>query len=1549
MVFPDHLKKMGFYEHIKASVQDLVGSPMLFQLFNAAREWIEGHPFSVYRTPVATIAQEHTTALSQRSVCKFYAKGSCKYGSKCRNYHPDSEPSPSKRQESPNDADISLDSEEKFASSLPDQESITSGAGKAELSQPPNKESDPKSDNKKQSMRTASDVISRVLWDPDIKTEEFIIGYLDRFVGIIEKPFNAFSWEDLSTVGANVLAIPKHRIQYFKYKQEVVWDKTARLDNVFGSCGGKLIQEVVESNDKNLSNGGSGEEVGVVSEGDALKAKAQVHKDRPTHYVCVRVSGEEIISNIQRIQRGILAHSPQLADGCLAPTTLHVTVCMVKLDTPSHFETAKKVLEDTKKNVALYLPRCAEIKFTGVDQFRDRLIYAKVAPNASLDKFSHFLIERFKKAGLKTPGNYAQYTPHMTLVKLCRPMQHALHIATISRNAFSQFSDEYIGKQEVDGIYLRSTAEAKEECCHFFSNSLLTVSPLLSAVIAKCVYQLQQCRVVHEAEGAELIKCTTKIPNSASDTTSFDKSVEKIRQMIPSACSPLGSRVVILRGLPGSGKSHLARNCSEKSVAAICSADHFFTKSDCYEFKQDDLPDAHVQCYENFLQALVDGKEVIIVDNTNSMTWEYRSYLYLCEMLGIKFHILEIPHPHQQMVSAYCTRNLHKVSLEAINSFVERWEEDKRAMLVPPKIAYPQSAQSDISLVNLCQPGYLPKEVLASSTTLVPVYTGIFLTPKSQWKLLSCITPTHPKIHADHSTMAFEPHLDVLSSTDIGKKVSVVVEGLVDSSMIQAVTVTIPTDLCSQNKHPHITLSAEEAVAPKHANSVLQSQPTKPVSNQLKLNGVIGVVVKDLSEVEHGKTYTILSRKHFNDAVLPRLVQSIPSEMPPTLEGEKPVVLESAISICTGAQTITKLFVFDFDGTLFKTPDPVSGRQFYEESTGHMWPYTGWLSRPESLLPPLKIKPGPALAEYRRHFGRAGSYTVILTSRRAQTEAGVRAVLVDHQLSPDELILKPGDTRKPSPDFKVHSLSQLLEIFPEVREVKFWDDLNDNLQAVRRYLKRPENSKIKYDVVDATTMIQNAHGASDRVCNSILGSYLLRCGLIPTNTHTKAAQTGIDFIASQFSAIIGYEGDPGNITLVFGSHLLVRKSDVDMCLLVPPGLTHFECVDRLAEQLDKCGITHIHKGFSTRCPRLKVMLHFQDTPSIDYDIVFAVLPSQEVFSTCASKPGGVPDVERFCASDDRVSKAALSGHTLMCKVRDIVKDFIPLEVFGAVVEMTLQVLTAQRERGNFFHHLRSFHIVLLLADFISKGTGQAVKGTDCDSLFRSFITHTAMLTAQEWQKVFENYVYVAPAFIPRHTPVFQTLSKMIKQEEISLDIRYGEMLTRPVFPPFGHTPVCLLYNSGGPRGDHVLQWKFQTLLEVKVPAFLQQLAASGLDVVLDGNGFLQFCLCFAVQDTATARKSLQQEISKLWNDFSEYRSRKDFKLEQRFGGRFESAASSDVCKQVEKFVSSDLLELYFPDSLNAYERRLVHETAERLKVSHKTIGEGSKRHIYLHK
>ncbi|KAM9353481.1 leukocyte receptor cluster member 9 [Symphorus nematophorus] len=161
-------------------------------------------------------------------VCQFFLMGKCHFGHRCRLSHSDPSIDDST-------AVISSDQDDKW-----DQENVEKHKKKVNKAAKPKYEG--KEVNKKPRMRTADDVISRILWDPSVDASEFVVGYVDRFLGVLERPFNDFNWDtnpcdcDYSTE----LALPRHRIQYFSYRGHRIWDRHSRTDRVFGSTGQSL-------------------------------------------------------------------------------------------------------------------------------------------------------------------------------------------------------------------------------------------------------------------------------------------------------------------------------------------------------------------------------------------------------------------------------------------------------------------------------------------------------------------------------------------------------------------------------------------------------------------------------------------------------------------------------------------------------------------------------------------------------------------------------------------------------------------------------------------------------------------------------------------------------------------------------------------------------------------------------------------------------------------------------------------------------------------------------------------------------------------------------------------------------------------------------------------------------------------------------------------------------------------------------------------------------------------------------------------------------------
>ena len=246
------------------------------------------------------------------TICKFFKEGKCRFGENCFNKHP-----------------VQTGSLETNEATL----KMKSHTGKKDgIRNGPIPEKSPAIEessvvaNKKQSMKTATDVISRIQWDEDLPTENFIVGYLDRFIGIVEKSFNSFSWEDIASVDYSTLAIPKHRIQYFKYKDTIVWDKRSRLDKVFGSTGdSKEIYKIIQDYERQLDevtedsktkrdtdsgpgnfdddDGNDSSSSGYDSDDNSakqveVKQKHYSQRDRPNFFFCFKVTNSQIRKKI---------------------------------------------------------------------------------------------------------------------------------------------------------------------------------------------------------------------------------------------------------------------------------------------------------------------------------------------------------------------------------------------------------------------------------------------------------------------------------------------------------------------------------------------------------------------------------------------------------------------------------------------------------------------------------------------------------------------------------------------------------------------------------------------------------------------------------------------------------------------------------------------------------------------------------------------------------------------------------------------------------------------------------------------------------------------------------------------------------------------------------------------------------------------------------------------------------------------------------------------------------------------------------------------------
>ena len=133
--------------------------------------------------------------------------------------------------------------------------------------------------------------------------------------------------------------------------------------------------------------------------------------------------------------------------------------------------------------------------------------------------------------------------------------------------------------------------------------------------------------------------------------------------------------VIVMRGLPGSGKSTFVEENFPNAV--VCSADKFFIDNDGnYNFDVMRLSEAHQWCMEEFIDALFDKKREVVVDNTNMCNWEYANYILLAENLGYKVRIIVMAAGLHDDTSTktLAKRNTHGVDATTIARMMDRYQ-----------------------------------------------------------------------------------------------------------------------------------------------------------------------------------------------------------------------------------------------------------------------------------------------------------------------------------------------------------------------------------------------------------------------------------------------------------------------------------------------------------------------------------------------------------------------------------------------------------------------------------------------------------------------------------------------------------------------------------------------------------------------------------------------------------------------------------------------------------------------------------------------------------
>lgn len=160
---------------------------------------------------------------------------------------------------------------------------------------------------------------------------------------------------------------------------------------------------------------------------------------------------------------------------------------------------------------------------------------------------------------------------------------------------------------------------------------------------------------------------------------------------------------------------------------------------------------------------------------------------------------------------------------------------------------------------------------------------------------------------------------------------------------------------------------------------------------------------------------------------------------------------------------ITKLTIYDFDGTLSQSPELESGKAEWSEKKGMEYPHKGWWGRPESLdTEVFDIQMFDTTESLiRKDIEDPNTYVIILTSRIEKLRPQLEKILSMHGIHVDRI------------DMKKHEISKgdkvlgYIKQFPDLTRIDVYDDNYEREITSFKSIRNQIPNHIKFNIFHA--------------------------------------------------------------------------------------------------------------------------------------------------------------------------------------------------------------------------------------------------------------------------------------------------------------------------------------------------------------------------------------------------------------------------------------------------------------------------------------------------
>ena len=133
--------------------------------------------------------------------------------------------------------------------------------------------------------------------------------------------------------------------------------------------------------------------------------------------------------------------------------------------------------------------------------------------------------------------------------------------------------------------------------------------------------------------------------------------------------------LIVVRGLPSSGKTTLAKLLFLAGSQTISSDDYMTTPEGGYAFSKQNFIEAHKLCQQDCASLMEKGEKLITIHNNMGEAWEAEVYFSLAEQHGYKVMVVNL-YDAGLNDTELSARNVHEMPQHLVQKVRQKWDID---------------------------------------------------------------------------------------------------------------------------------------------------------------------------------------------------------------------------------------------------------------------------------------------------------------------------------------------------------------------------------------------------------------------------------------------------------------------------------------------------------------------------------------------------------------------------------------------------------------------------------------------------------------------------------------------------------------------------------------------------------------------------------------------------------------------------------------------------------------------------------------------------------